>query len=220
MPRVALLIVGEACPAEPQGSIDRALVDRAGLAVGAERPRSVRSAAAQHAPSMASSRFDANQPVGKATSSLASRVVPWVALSRRRSGTDSPAAVSSAAWPISQRSNRAARTSGGIARPAWRDPGEGLGGGKAAWRRAGCPGRQVEGVAVPVQHAGEPAVQVAQRRGLPSGGEFERLPADLLLPGRVNHAAQCPGDQLGTETDTEGREVRRQPPFEQGELVT
>src|SRR5579863_3580833 len=66
-------------------------------------------------------------------------------------------------------------------------------------------GRKVEGVAVPMEHRGMRAVEMAQRRSLSSGGQRERAPAELLGCRRIDARPEHARDQLRAEADAERR---------------
>ena len=68
-------------------------------------------------------------------------------------------------------------------------------------------GRQIKGVAVPVQHR---PVQVAKRRGEPFGGERQSGPADLPRLPRKDLSTRRASDELRSQANAERRSVSRQ----------
>src|ERR1700744_5930639 len=66
--------------------------------------------------------------------------------------------------------------------------------------------RQVEGIAVPMQHARSRSIQFGEGTGRSLRGERYRRPADLLALGaRVDCRAEGGGHDLAAETDAEHR---------------
>ena len=76
--------------------------------------------------------------------------------------------------------------------------------------------RQVEGVAVPVQH-GHIRRQLSQRRALTFGGKRNRRPPQLFV-ARVHPATQGAGHELSAQTNAQRRPVGCQPPLKQAQL--
>src|ERR1700730_16315476 len=80
----------------------------------------------------------------------------------------------------------------------------------------GAP-RQIEGVAVPMQH--RRSRQMPQRCGCGGIRQIDRPPADLLDTGRIDSCAERAGDELGAKADTESRPAGAQPGFEKIEFL-
>src|SRR5579885_205397 len=74
--------------------------------------------------------------------------------------------------------------------------------------------RQIERIAVPVQHR-RVVSKMAQWRFAAFGGQRNRRPSYFLCAGRIDAGAQRPRHQLRAETDPDCRTPRRQPFFQQ-----
>ncbi len=75
----------------------------------------------------------------------------------------------------------------------------------------GAP-RQIEGVAVPMQH--RRSRQMPKRRRCGDIRQIDRPPADLLDTGRINSCAERAGDELGAKADAESRPAGARADFE------
>src|ERR1700732_4619560 len=80
----------------------------------------------------------------------------------------------------------------------------------------GAP-RQIEGVAVPMQH--RRSRQMPKRRGCGSIRQIDRPPADLLDTGRIDSCAERAGDELGAKADAESRPAGNYVCFEKIEFL-
>src|ERR1700730_6601131 len=80
----------------------------------------------------------------------------------------------------------------------------------------GAP-RQIEGVAVPMQH--RCSRQMPKGRGCGGIRHIDRPPADLLDTGRIDSCAERAGDKLGAKADAESRPAGARASFEKVEFL-
>jgi hypothetical protein len=88
-------------------------------------------------------------------------------------------------------------------------------------RGLGEPGRatrQIESVAVPMQHPELVFGERDERRFAAVRGEAEQAPADLLLAAGINAAAKHRGDELRAEADADDRLAAADHRLDHGEL--
>ena len=69
--------------------------------------------------------------------------------------------------------------------------------------------RQIERVAMPMQHEGIGFPERAQAGGRALPGQFDLAPADFLHRTCINPAAKCLRHQLRTKADSEHRQIAR-----------
>src|ERR1700730_9374369 len=77
--------------------------------------------------------------------------------------------------------------------------------------------RQIEGIAVPMQH--RRSREMPKWRGCGGIRQVDRPPADLLDTGRIDSGAERAGDELGAKADAESRPAGNYACFEKIEFL-
>ena len=77
---------------------------------------------------------------------------------------------------------------------------------------------KIEGVAMPMEHAGGLRCETADRRGRGLRHECQRLPANLFLRRGINSGAERPGHELSSETNSHHRQIAGQTRFEEADF--
>ena len=78
--------------------------------------------------------------------------------------------------------------------------------------------RQIEGIAVPVEHEGVLRGEMTHRRRIARGRQQQWRPADFLRAAGIDRSAERAGDELRAEADAERRLVGVEPLLDRGDF--